>query len=235
MGKSVKRPKRVFNKTGAKKADAQGLRKTKALGLKTISKSNQKVKAKANKNETQANPQVNSDYLRLNESIWPLETQVLFRPDRLKYVRRLVQPKGCVFCDCQNEEPSFANLVVFTEGNASVVLNKYPYNSGHLLVIPHRHVGALEDLSEGEFAELMRLLRKTVQVIKKEYGCAGLNVGLNLGAVAGAGIPEHLHIHVIPRWSGDLNFFPLIAQTKVVVESLEDSYHRVRTAFLRSV
>lgn len=112
-----------------------------------------------------------------------------------------------------------------------VVLNKYPYNNGHLLILPSRHVGEMEDLKEAEWSEIHFLLRESVRILKKVYQCAGLNVGMNLGAAGGAGIPDHLHYHVIPRWRGDTNFFPLIAETKVVVESLEDSYEKLSKHF----
>lgn len=112
-----------------------------------------------------------------------------------------------------------------------VVLNKFPYNSGHLLVLPRRHCGDLQKLSAEESADLWRVLNLTMEVLQSVYQPGGLNVGLNHGAVAGAGIPDHLHFHVIPRWAGDLNFFPLIAETKVVVESLEQSWDRLKIAF----
>ena len=112
-----------------------------------------------------------------------------------------------------------------------VVLNKYPYNNGHTLVIPTRHVGEFTKLDAKEHRDLHALLRETVRVLQDTYECGGLNVGLNLGSAAGAGIPEHLHYHVVPRWRGDTNFFPLLAETKVVVETLEQSYERLLPLF----
>lgn len=163
--------------------------------------------------------------------IWPQERDLMIRPDRYKYVRKLVKPKGCVFCACAKKEPSEESLTLVKSKYSMVVLNKFPYNNGHLLVIPQRHCGDLTQLSEAEYSDLMGLLRKAMKVIGKAYGCEGMNVGLNHGAVAGAGIPEHVHWHVVPRWFGDVNFFPLIAETKVVVESLESSYHRLMKAW----
>ncbi len=163
--------------------------------------------------------------------IWPQERDLMIRPDRYKYVRKLVKPKGCVFCGCAKKKESFETLTLVKTPFSMVVMNKFPYNNGHLLVIPRRHCGDLNGLSAAEYKDLMGVLRKSMQVITKVYGCEGMNVGMNHGAVAGAGIPKHLHWHVIPRWFGDVNFFPLIAETKVVVESLESSYHRLKEAW----
>lgn len=114
-----------------------------------------------------------------------------------------------------------------------VVLNKFPYNSGHVLILPKRHCGDLLLLSGEEWKDLADLKRWTMKVILETYQPAGFNMGLNHGAVAGAGIPEHLHFHLIPRWAGDLNFFPLVAETKVVVETLETTYARIAEGFAR--
>ncbi len=162
------------------------------------------------------------------EDIWPQERDLMIRPDRYRYVRKLVKTKSCVFCVCAKELDSFDTLTIFKTRHSMVVLNKYPYNNGHLLVLPRRHCGEMAQLSKAEYIDMMELLRKSMVVLQKAYACEGLNVGMNHGAVAGAGIPNHLHWHVIPRWTGDVNFFPLIAETKVVVESLESSYHRIR-------
>lgn len=161
------------------------------------------------------------------EEIWPLERDVLFRPDRFKYVRKLVKPKGCVFCHSKKMKIGIDSLCLYRGKSSMVILNKYPYNSGHVLVLPTRHVGDLSLLSESESAELHRTLRKAVKALQKAYKPGGINIGLNLGAVAGAGIPNHLHYHVIPRWFGDLNFFPLVAETKAVIETLEMSFARL--------
>lgn len=112
-----------------------------------------------------------------------------------------------------------------------ILLNKYPYNPGHLLVLPKNHGGQLLDLSPAQFQDLHSVLRTAVEAVQKIYTPAGINLGMNMGKVSGAGIPEHLHYHVIPRWAGDLNFFPLVAQTKVVVEDLDTTYSKLRAHF----
>lgn len=175
-------------------------------------------------------PAKKQNVLDLRE-IWPQERDLMIRPDRYKYVRKLVKPKNCVFCGCAKKKESVETLTVVKTPFSMVVMNKFPYNNGHLLVIPRRHCGELNALSVEEYSDLMEVLRKSMQVLTKVYGCEGMNVGMNHGAVAGAGIPKHLHWHVIPRWFGDVNFFPLIAETKVVVESLESSYHRLKEAW----
>lgn len=112
-----------------------------------------------------------------------------------------------------------------------VILNKFPYNTGHVLVLPLRHCGDLLSLSDIEYVDLQETVRKTMKALTEIYEPGGINLGLNHGAVAGAGIPEHLHYHIIPRWSGDLNFFPLIAETKVLVESLDQTYDKLMGYF----
>lgn len=162
----------------------------------------------------------------INHEIWPMERDVLFRPDRMKYVRKLIKPEGCVFCNAAKGEVSFESLCVYQTKYSMVVLNKFPYNSGHVLVLPRKHCGDLLKLSDAEFTDVQNTIRMTMKAINTIYEPGGINLGLNHGAVAGAGIPEHLHYHMIPRWSGDLNFFPLIAETKVLVESLEQTYEK---------
>lgn len=169
--------------------------------------------------------------LKLDQQIWPLERDVLFRPDRMKYVRKLIKPVGCVFCSAAQNSPSFDTLCVYKSKHSMIVANKFPYNSGHLLVLPLRHCDDLLKLSEEEFADLNKSLRLAIRALNEVYEPGGMNMGLNMGATGGAGIPEHLHYHLVPRWAGDLNFFPLIAETKVLVESLEQTFDRLSSYF----
>jgi ATP adenylyltransferase len=164
-------------------------------------------------------------------SDWPTKRNVLFRPERLKYVRKMVKDEGCVFCISSKSKMSTETLCVYKTKYSQIILNKYPYNSGHLLILPLDHVGDLLALSPERYEDLHLALRLAVEAIKNIYEPTGYNVGLNNGSAAGAGIPDHLHYHVIPRWNGDLNFFPLIGETKVVVETLEDSYTRFLNYF----
>ncbi|MEK2644641.1 HIT family protein [Bdellovibrio sp. BCCA] len=186
-----------------------------------------KTKKSAAKRKASKKAPFASGKLQIGKDIWPLERDVLFRPDRMKYVRKLIKPEGCVFCRAAQAEVSFETLCVYKSKHSMVVLNKFPYNSGHVLVLPQRHCGDLLKLSEEEFRDLQDTIRLTMKSLNEVYEPGGINVGLNHGAVAGAGIPEHLHYHLIPRWAGDLNFFPLIAETKVLVESLEQTYEKL--------
>lgn len=162
---------------------------------------------------------------------WPAERAVLFRPARLNYVRKIDRPAGCVFCAAVEAGPSAESLLLFSGKHAIVVLNKFPYNNGHILVLPKRHCGDFLELTKAEHAEIAECMTRSIAAVKEAYNCAGFNCGLNLGAASGAGIPEHLHYHIVPRWNGDTNFFPLLAQTKVVVETLEQTYERLAPYF----
>lgn len=155
-----------------------------------------------------------------------LNRRILFRPDRYKYVRG-AREKSCVFCKAAKNRVSLKTLCVYKTEHSLVILNKFPYNSGHLLVLPRRHCGNLFDLSELEFTDLNQTLRLAAKGVQKVYKPTGFNMGLNHGRAAGAGLPDHLHYHIIPRWEGDLNFFPLITDTKVVIESLEQTYKKL--------
>jgi ATP adenylyltransferase len=162
---------------------------------------------------------------------WPLKRNVFFRPDRMKYVRKLVKDVGCVFCNSAQAEMSFDSLCVYKSKHSQIILNKYPYNNGHLLVLPLQHLGNILDLSPERYEDLHQTLRSAMQAVQTIYDPTGFNVGLNHGASAGAGIPDHIHYHLVPRWGGDLNFFPLIADAKIVVETLENSYQKFSAYF----
>ena len=158
---------------------------------------------------------------------WPVTRNVMFRPERMKYVRRLIRPEGCVFCHALKEGVKPESLVLCENGQAMLMLNKFPYNSGHLLVLPKRHNGEFTELTDSEMRDVNALMKIGVEILNEAYRPGGFNMGLNLGSVAGAGIPEHLHWHILPRWAGDANFYPLIAEIKVVIETLEQTYGRL--------
>jgi ATP adenylyltransferase len=137
---------------------------------------------------------------------------------------------GCVFCAIPKTE---AEQVLVRGELAYVVLNKFPYNPGHLLVVPVRHVGDLEEVTPDENVELQALLQRAIAAIRRTVDPHGFNIGLNLGRIAGAGIPEHLHWHVVPRWSGDTNFMPVVGDTRVLPELLAETYLRLKPGFER--
>lgn len=142
--------------------------------------------------------------------------------------------EGCIFCFFPAEEGAEAdrrNLVLGRSKRSFAILNRYPYNNGHLMVIPRRHSADLTSLEADELGDLNRLLQLSVAILGECYAPAGFNLGMNLGRAAGAGIADHLHWHVVPRWNGDTNFMPVVSETKVMIEHLLQSYDKLRPAF----
>ncbi|HLQ66467.1 MAG TPA: HIT domain-containing protein [Candidatus Limnocylindrales bacterium] len=137
---------------------------------------------------------------------------------------------GCLFCQVAAKRPAGGNLVLATTPLALVMLNLYPYNVGHVIVAPRRHLASPEGLKPEEAVEMTSWLGRMIRALKREYRPHGFNLGVNLGRVAGAGIVGHLHWHIVPRWNGDTNFMPVLANTKVVPESLDRTYRRLRRA-----
>jgi ATP adenylyltransferase len=136
---------------------------------------------------------------------------------------------ACVFCAIR--DGADGERVLASEPNAYVVLNKFPYNPGHLLVVPARHTGEVEELSLDEHGALMELLARSIGALKAAAGPDGFNVGMNLGRVAGAGIPDHVHWHVVPRWNGDTNFMPVVGNTRVLPELLSETFAKLAPYF----
>lgn len=169
---------------------------------------------------------------QLVRAVWPQERDFMERPERYRYVRKLLKQEGCVFCEAAKAGSDEA-LVLAQDKNTLVVMNKYPYNTGHLLILPRQHIGNIWDLSDEVNASLAYWLKTAAKILSDELGCQGLNMGMNHGAVAGAGIPDHLHWHIVPRWAGDTNFFPLIAETKALPETLEQTFARLKPRFAK--
>jgi ATP adenylyltransferase len=159
-------------------------------------------------------------------------TRPLWAPWRLEYVQQADEVEGCVFCaEAAGELDGDASLLI-RRGNAAIaILNKYPYSSGHLMVAPVRHLGSIADLEDEEALEIHRLAVSGVRALRDTYGPDGFNLGWNLGHVAGAGIADHVHVHVVPRWSGDTNFMPVLADVKVLPEHLLRTRDRLRAAW----
>jgi ATP adenylyltransferase len=149
----------------------------------------------------------------------------------MKYIENTEKEEGCVFCNAQAKEDSAANLIAFRGQRAFVILNLYPYTSGHLMVVPFQHVATLEDLDPATRAEMMELTSQCTTVLRKIYQPQAFNVGANIGEAAGAGVPGHVHIHIVPRWGADTNFMTVVGETRVLPESLEDTCRRVREGF----
>ncbi len=169
--------------------------------------------------------------INLSDDIWPNERDLIERPDRIKYVRKLIKTKSCVFCSRLKDGISSETLLLYKNNSSMVFMNKYPYNTGHLLIMPQEHIGDIESLSDVEYQDFFELIRKSYIIAKKVFDPQGVNMGMNLGKASGAGIPDHIHYHIVPRWNGDTNFFPVISETKVLIESLKDSYDKLKIEF----
>jgi len=155
----------------------------------------------------------------------------LWSPWRMEYIDNPDKEEGCVFCNAQAKEDGAENLIAYRGERAYVILNRYPYTSGHLMAIPFEHVSNLEELDSETRAEMMELTSRCTTILKNIYRPQGFNVGVNIGEAAGAGVLGHVHIHIVPRWKGDTNFMSSVGQTRVLPEALEDTYQRVKNVF----
>lgn len=153
----------------------------------------------------------------------------LWAPWRMKYITGIdKKTEGCIFCDKPAEQRDRENLILFRGASNFVLLNLFPYNNGHLMVVPYRHTCDINDLDTATSAELWSLCTRSVTALKAAFNPDGFNIGMNIGRPAGAGIDQHLHLHVVPRWNGDSNFMPVIGQTKVISQSLEETWEALR-------
>ena len=161
----------------------------------------------------------------------------LWSPWRLAYIEGSKDKSTCVFCrhaeETRTNPDNPESLVLATGEHVFVVLNRYPYNNGHLMVVPYRHTSTLTELGRDELSELMLFTQRAEQVLREAYPLEGINAGLNLGKAAGAGIEEHLHIHLVPRWHGDTNFMTVVGETRVLPEDLPSTARRLRPVFDR--
>ncbi|HEY5159474.1 MAG TPA: HIT domain-containing protein [Gaiellaceae bacterium] len=158
-------------------------------------------------------------------------TDPLWAPWRLEYVSSANEQTGCIFCHAAAAPDDADSLVVHRSESALVMLNRFPYSSGHLLVAPIRHVGDLGELSAQEAAEIHSLSVRALEVLSALFQPDGFNIGWNLGRNAGAGVVDHVHEHVVPRWQGDTNFMPVLADVRVIPEHLQTTHARIKTAW----
>jgi ATP adenylyltransferase len=156
----------------------------------------------------------------------------LWSPWRLAYITGASQSTGCVFCRCFSD-PDAGSLIVHRGRTCFVILNLFPYNNGHLMVIPNRHIASLTEATDDELRELIGLTRTCEAALTEAYAPHGMNMGINLGKPAGAGVLDHVHMHVVPRWNGDSNFMTVTAGTRVLAEDLGDTAARLRPIFER--
>jgi ATP adenylyltransferase len=162
-----------------------------------------------------------------------MSAERLWAPWRMRYVQGERKDEGCIFCRAAESGDDEARLVLQRGERCLVMLNAFPYNSGHLMVSPFRHVASIEVLDGDELLELMTLTQRALRAVRESYSPDGFNLGVNEGDVAGAGFAGHVHLHVVPRWAADSNFMAVTADTRVLPQSLEDSYAQLRERFGR--
>ena len=155
----------------------------------------------------------------------------LWTPWRSTYMKEKRENSKCIFCAAVQASEDESNLVVYRARHSFVILNRYPYTSGHLMIAPYKHISRLAQAEESAAEEMMRLMRRAEQVLELVYQPDGLNLGMNLGEAAGAGIEQHIHMHVLPRWKGDANFMTPIGNTRIIPEALEETYSKLRGGF----
>ncbi len=159
--------------------------------------------------------------------------QQLWAPWRMKYIKAddKSEGEGCIFCFKPQEDRDRDNLILFRSTLTFVIMNLYPYNNGHLMIVPFQHVPDLNSLRPETLQDLMQTTQKAITALRQTMNPDGFNLGINLGRVAGAGIDDHVHMHVVPRWNGDTNFMPVIGDTKVMPEYIADTYDRLLGEF----
>jgi ATP adenylyltransferase len=165
--------------------------------------------------------------------------RTLWAPWRAEYIycavgKPSLGKRHCLFCNLLKASDDRGNLILLRGRHAFIVMNRFPYNNGHLMVSPNRHVATFEKLSAAEGAELFRLVQRSLAALRRALKPHGFNVGANLGRVAGAGVAGHVHIHIVPRWLGDVNYMPLLAETRVISEHLSETYDRLKRQFPNS-
>ncbi|MGD2028278.1 MAG: HIT domain-containing protein [Anaerolineales bacterium] len=154
----------------------------------------------------------------------------LWSPWRMRYLNSQ-KIEGCVFCNALKLPDGVENMILYRGERSFVILNAFPYTSGHLMVIPIDHVPDLTDLDKATRAEMIELVTKASEVLRDVYGPEGFNIGINMGEAAGAGVGDHIHIHIVPRWKGDTNFMSAVGETRVLPEELSETYRRVKDAW----
>jgi ATP adenylyltransferase len=154
----------------------------------------------------------------------------IWAPWRVQYIR-MEKPSGCVLCEKPAQNSDAQNYILYRGSKNFVIMNSYPYNPGHLMVAPYRHVADLDGLADDELGEHFKIVSRCTKLLREVFNPQGFNIGINLGKVAGAGIDEHVHTHIVPRWQGDTNFMAVISDVRVVPEALAETYHKLKGRF----
>ena len=162
-----------------------------------------------------------------------MASERIWAPWRLAYVKDAAKDveEGCIFCAKPAGDDDAANLIVHRGERVFVILNLFPYTNGHLMITPYEHLSSIADLPADTIAEMMSLSQQSIRILEEEYAPHGFNVGFNQGRVAGAGVEHHIHMHVVPRWGGDNNFMPVLADTRVMPQSIEQTYEALKGTF----
>ncbi|MHC1627209.1 MAG: HIT family protein [Candidatus Nezhaarchaeales archaeon] len=159
---------------------------------------------------------------------------ILWAPWRMKYIES-PKKETCIFCIGEDKEKDRKNLIVYRGSKSFIIMNRYPYNTGHVMIAPYKHVGDLTLLTDEELLDLMKNVNLSIRILREALKPEGFNIGINMGKVAGAGVEDHVHVHVVPRWLGDTNFMPVISQIKVMPELLETTYDKLREALSKLI
>ena len=154
----------------------------------------------------------------------------IWAPWRIEYIE-MEKPKGCILCEKPRENNDVLNYILYRGDKNFIIMNSYPYNPGHLMIAPYRHVASPEELAIEELHEHFELVSRSIEVLKQLFKPGGFNIGINLGKVAGVGIDEHVHTHIVPRWQGDTNFMPVISDVRVLPEALAQTYEKLKGKF----
>jgi ATP adenylyltransferase len=154
----------------------------------------------------------------------------IWAPWRIEYIE-IEKPASCILCDKPEQNRDAENYILYRGSRNFVIMNSYPYNPGHLMVAPYRHVASLDELTDDELREHFEMVRRSVGILREVFSPQGFNIGMNLGKVAGAGIDEHIHTHIVPRWQGDTNCMPVISGVRVVPEALAETYRKLKGKF----
>ncbi len=154
----------------------------------------------------------------------------IWAPWRIKYIE-MEKPEGCILCEKPMQNNDALNYILYRGGKNFVIMNSYPYNPGHLMIAPYRHIAKLDELTNEELHEHFEIVSRSIKILRQVFNSGGFNLGANMGKVAGAGIEDHFHTHIVPRWQGDTNFMPVISDVRVVPEALIETYEKLKGKF----
>ena len=154
----------------------------------------------------------------------------IWAPWRMQYIQ-MEKPKGCILCEKPRQNNDVVNYILYRGDKNFIIMNSYPYNPAHLMIAPYRHVASPEELNDAELHEHFEIVSRGIKLLRQAFNPAGFNIGINLGKIAGAGIDDHFHTHIVPRWQGDTNFMPVISDVRVVPEALAETYEKLKGKF----